>query len=157
MDFWQIIEGRHSVREFDSNREVSDEEIKKVIEAAKRAPSAGDLRDWRFFIIRDPSQKDKLSRAALDQEFIAEAPVVIVVGSDLEVIGGKYGKRGEELYSALDVGLAAENLLLAATALGLGAVPVGAFNENEVKKILGIKGKIRPMLIIPIGHSKVEG
>jgi len=153
MDFFEVIKNRHSIREF-SSQEVDDELVEKLIWSAKRAPSAGDLKDWRFFIIKERRKREALAQAAFGQEFISQAPVVIVLSSDLKVITFKYGRRGEELYSKIDVGMAAENLLLAVTALGLGAVPVGAFDEDVVRKILNIPSRIQPMLIIPVGYPK---
>lgn len=154
MDFWQVIKKRHCARSFDSDRDVSDELINKVISAAKRAPSAGNMQDWRFKVVRDPGTKKQLAQAALGQIFIAQAPVIIVVCSDLGVAEQYYGERGVNLYAIQDIAAASQNLFLACVALGLSACWVGAFNENEVKNILNLPKSWRPMVIIPVGHEK---
>ena len=154
MDFWEVIEKRRSVREFDRVKGVSDENIKEILYAAKRAPSAGGLYPTDFIVVRDKETKKKLTRAALNQEFIAQAPVVIVVVADTEKSASRYGERGRNLYTVQDAAAAAGNLLLAVTALGLGACWVGAFDENEVKKILNLDFGKRPLTIIPVGWEK---
>ena len=152
-DFWDVVKNRKSIRDFDSTKKVSDEDIEKIIEAGRNAPSAGNLRDFRFFVVESEDKKEQLAKAALNQMFIAEAPVVIVVGSDLSVTEEKYASRGMDAYSYIDPAMAAQNILLAATALGLGAVPIGAFEDEEVQDILGFGNDIRPVLIVPIGYA----
>lgn len=154
MDFWEVIKKRHCTRSFDADREVSDEIINKLIEAAKMAPTAGNMQDWSFNIIKDKETKEKLVQAALGQKFINEAPIVIVISSDLDVARKHYGDRGVNLYSIQDVAVAAENLFLACTALELSTCWVGAFNEDEVKEILNLSENLRPMVILPIGYKK---
>lgn len=153
-DFWQIIKKRHSVRSFDSKKDVAEGLVEKMIEAANCAPSAGGIYPTNFIVIRDQETKNRIAEAALGQDFIAKAPVVIVVISDLEKTASQYGERGRNLYAIQDAAVATENLLLAATALGFSTCWVGAFNEEEVKKILKLKNNIRPLTIIPIGYEK---
>ena len=154
MDFWQVIRKRHSVRHFDWVREVTNEQIEKLIEAAQMAPSAGNSQDWEFIVIKEPEIKRQLVKAASNQTFIAEAPVVIIVCINLEKIQQRYGKRGKDLYSIQDTAAATQNILLAATDLGLGTCWVGAFNEDEVKQILKLTKNLRPVIIIPVGYVK---
>lgn len=119
---------------------------------ATMAPSAGNTQEWNFIVVKDEEIKKKLAKAALDQDFIAEAPVVIVVCADLEKISLRYGKRGELLYSIQDTALAIQNILLSAHALGLGSCFVGAFDEERVKSILELPDNLRPLAILPIGY-----
>lgn len=154
VDFWQIIKKRHSVRDFDSSRDVSDKDIEKIIEAANCAPSAGGIYPTDFVVIRDQETKNKLAEAALGQDFISRAPVVIVIVSDVEKIALHYGERGKNLYAVQDAAAATENLLLAATALGFSTCWVGAFDEEAVAKILKLQPEIRPLTIIPVGYEK---
>ncbi|HDO41379.1 MAG TPA: nitroreductase family protein, partial [Candidatus Bathyarchaeota archaeon] len=83
---------------------------------------------------------------------IEEAPVVIVVCADESRSSWAYGSRGASLYCIQDTAAATENMLLAACALGLGACWVGAFREDEVKRILKVPGGLRPVAIVPIGY-----
>jgi len=126
-----------------------------MIEYANLAPSAGNLQAREFIIVDDPEIKKRLSIASLDQDFIVEAPVNIVVCADLDRID-PYGKRGRELYCLQDAAAAVEHILLLATDYDLGTCWVGAFDENKVSKILNLPPYIRPVAIIPIGYPKGE-
>lgn len=152
MDLYEAIYQRMSIRNFDSSREISDEVVEKLLEAAVQAPSAGNIQPWRFWVARDPQTKEGLVQAALGQSFIAEAPVAVVVCADLAVSARGYGDRGVSLYAIQDTAAAIENLLLAVQAEGLGACWVGAFNEERASEILDLPSNIRPLAIIPIGH-----
>ena len=151
VDVFKAIFERRSVRKFKSEP-VPDELIFKIVEAGVWAPSAGNVQPWEVILIKNPETKEKLARAALNQGFIAEAPIVLVVCVDLEKAGWAYGERGVNLYCLQDSGAAIQNMLLAAYALGLGGCWVGAFYEDEIKKILGIPRGFRPVAIVPIGY-----
>lgn len=153
-EFWQVLKKRHCVREFNSEREVDDDLIEKLVEAGHRGPSAGNIHPEDFIVIRDQETKEKLAEAALGQMFIAEAPVVIVVIADLEKTGARYGERGRNLYAIQDAAAATENIFLAATDLGLSMCWVGAFDEKQVQKILKLQPEQRPLAILPIGYQK---
>ncbi len=150
MDLKDAILQRHSVRNF-SNKRVSLNLIHKIIKFANLAPSAGNLQARDFIIVDDFEIKKRLSYAALNQEFIVEAPVNIVVCTNLNRISS-YGKRGRELYCIQDSAAAIEHILLLAVDNALGACWVGAFDEVEVTKILNLPSYIRPVAIIPIGY-----
>lgn len=156
MDVWQAIESRSSVREYDSRRDVSEDDLLRLLGAAIRAPSAGNLQPWRFFVVRDRQVKLALARAAADQEFVAQAPVAIVVCAEPDRSARRYGRRGTELYCLLDCAAATQNLLLAAAALGLGSCWVGAFSESGVRSAVRIPSTLRPVAIVPIGWPRGE-
>jgi nitroreductase len=148
---FEAIKSRHSVRNF-LDKPVEEAKIKQILEAASLAPSAGNTQEWRFIKIKNQKLKIKIAEAARGQMFIAEAPIVILLCIDLKEIEMAYGDRGVEVYSLLDCGMAAQNLMLSATALGLGTCPVGGFDEEEVRKILSLPENVKPILIIPIGY-----
>ncbi len=152
VDFWQVIERRYSVRDFDRNRDVPPEIVTKLLEAAIRAPSAGNCQPWYFFVVRNQEIKRALAHAALGQWFLSEAPVVIVVCAEPERSALRYGNRGRYLYSLQDTAAATENLLLAAVASGLGACWIGAFDEEEAARALDLPSGLRPVAIVPIGY-----
>jgi nitroreductase len=152
LDLFKAIKQRRSVRAY-TREDVSEEEVKKLIEAARWAPSAGNIQPWRFVIVRDVEVKRKLAEAALNQTFIEEAPVVIVVCADEVRSSRGYGNRGATLYCIQDTAVATQNILLAAHALGLGTCWVGAFREELVKKALNAPMNMRPAAIIPVGHA----
>jgi SagB-type dehydrogenase family enzyme len=91
-----------------------------------------------------------LARATLDQEFIIDAPVDIVICALYHRTSYKYGRRGER-YVHMEVGHAGENIHLQAVALGLATVEVGAFHDEEVRTILGVEEQIKPLYIMPLG------
>ncbi|MCX8171620.1 MAG: nitroreductase family protein [Candidatus Bathyarchaeota archaeon] len=151
LDIFDIFKLRRSIRAF-TGEEVSDEDIEKILEAARWAPSAGNIQPWEFIVIRKPETKREVAKAALNQTFIEEAPVAIIVCADEVRSSRVYGSRGATLYCIQDTAAAIENMLLAACALGLGACWVGAFYEEEVRRILNIPRGLRPVAIVPIGH-----
>lgn len=145
-----LIFKRVSIRKFKSG-DVDNETLQLILEAANAAPSAGNLQARDFVVVRDKERKIRLAKAALKQMFIAEAPVVVVVCANYPRSMRVYGERGK-LYAEQDATAAIENILLAVTALNLGAVWVGAFDEVEVAKILKLPEFVRPMAIVPIGY-----
>jgi nitroreductase len=151
LDVFEAIKTRRSIRAF-TDQQVADEEVEKLIEAASWAPSAGNIQPWEFIIVRDPKIKHGLCEAALNQVFIEEATVVIVVCADPVRSSKGYGSRGTNLYCLQDTAAATQNILLAAHATGLAACWVGAFNEEAAKRVLDISGELRPIAIIPVGH-----
>ena len=151
MDVLEAIEKRRSVRAYTSD-EVSEEDVERLIEAARWAPSAGNIQPWEFVIVRNAETKRRLSDAALHQTFIEEAPVVIVVCADVARSSWGYGSRGSNLYCLQDTAAATENMLLAAQALGLATCWVGAFHEDEVAKVVNTPRNVRPVAIVPVGR-----
>ncbi len=151
MDVFEAIRKRRSIRAF-TREDVSKEDIEKLIDAARYAPSAGNIQPWEFIIVRDSKIKRKLSIAALNEIFIAEAPVVIVVCANEMRSAQRYGSRGATLYCLQDTAAAIQNMLLTACALGLGTCWVGAFYEEDVRRILNVPGGVRSVAIIPVGH-----
>jgi len=93
-----------------------------------------------------------LARATLDQEFIIDAPVDIVICALYHRTSYRYGRRGER-YVHIEVGHVGENIHLQAVALGLATVEVGAFHDEEVRKVLGVEEQIKPLYIMPLGKA----
>ena len=152
MDVSEAIKNRRSVRAF-SSQPVSDEEIDRLIEAARWAPSAGNLQPWEFIVVREPEIKHGLCKAAGNQTFIEKAPVVVVVCADPQRSAKGYGSRGINLYCLQDTAAATQNMLLTAQAMGLATCWVGAFHEEKAKKVVKIPEGVRPVAIVPVGHA----
>ena len=93
----------------------------------------------------------RLADAAAGQAFVADAPVVIVIGAVFERTRAKYGERADR-YVHMEAGHAAQNLLLEAVSLDLGAIPVGAFDDKQVREILGLPADVSPLYLIPVGY-----
>ncbi|RLG76528.1 MAG: nitroreductase family protein, partial [Thermoprotei archaeon] len=101
MDVFEAIKRRRSIRAF-KNIDLPEETVEKLIDAARWAPSAGNIQPWEFIVVRNPVTKQKLSEAALNQTFIEEAPVVLVVCADYKRSSAGYGNRGATLYCIQD-------------------------------------------------------
>ena len=151
MDILEAIRGRRSIRAFRS-KDVPEETVEKLVDAARCAPSAGNIQPWEFIIVRKPETKRGLAEAALAQTFIEEAPIVIVVCANENRSSMGYGARGKSLYCLQDTAAAIQNMLLTAYSLGLGSCWVGAFREDEAREVLEIPRGIRPVAIVPIGY-----
>lgn len=150
MEFERVVKNRHSIRVFQP-KEVEEEKIKKILELTNLAPSAGNLQGYEIFLVKDEKKKIALADAALGQDFIAEAPIVPVFCANPARSASRYGSRGRDLYSIQDATIACSFAMLAATSLGLSSCWVGAFDEEEVKRVLDIK-HLKPVAILPIGY-----
>lgn len=154
MDFFETVKSRHSVRAY-KDREIEEEKLNKILEAAMHAPSAGNRQAYKIVIIKDEQRKKKLAEIAADQQFIAEAAVCLVFFADPQHSARKYGKRGAELYCIQDATIAATYAQLAAVALGLGSGWIGAFDAEALKKMTNAENLI-PIAIIPIGYPNEQ-
>ena len=151
MDFWQVLETRYSVRAFDPVVDIPSEVVERILTAATQSPSAGNRQPWHFYVVRDPGLRGQLARAAYGQSFVAQAPIAIVVCANPDQSAERYHQRGRELYRLQDTAAAAEHILLAAVALGLGGCWVGAFDEKRAAQALNLPRQHRPVAILPIG------
>lgn len=149
MNVLETILKRRSIRKF-KKEEIPEEKVEKLKEALIWAPSAGNLQARKFYFVFNKEKKRELAKAALNQNFIAQAPLVIVGCCDLRKISW-YGERGKNLYTICDVACAIENLMLQAVEEGLGSCWVGAFEEEKVSQILNLPENERPIAIIPVG------
>lgn len=150
MNVLETIKSRRSIREF-TRQDIPGHLIDALIEAIRWAPSAGNLQSRKFYFVSNQDLKKKIARAALHQNFIAEAPLVAVACLDRR-IAGRYGDRGVNLYGIQDAAASVMNMMLVAHEFGLGSVWVGAFNEFEVFEILDLPDYLRPVAVIPIGY-----
>ncbi len=149
MEVLEAIKQRRSVRQF-RKEPLPAQALDLLIDALRWAPSAGNLQSRKFYFIFNTALKAKLARAALDQDFIVQAPLVVVGCADHR-IASRYGNRGVGLYCLMDVAASIENLLLTAQAEGLRSCWVGAFDEDDVQKLLELPPYLRPVAIVPIG------
>lgn len=168
---------RRSVREF-TPEPLSIETISQLLWAAqgvtsdggaRTSPSAGGLYPLELYLLTDDGVfhylphghrleqvyaddvQEAVAEAALGQEAVSDAAVVIVIAAVFERTEGKYGERAER-YVQLEAGHCAQNVLLQAVALGLGAVPIGAFDDAELAAVLGFPAEVEPLYLLPIGH-----
>lgn len=151
MEVLDAIKGRRSIRSF-KEQNVPYEMVEKLVEAATWAPSAGNIQPWEFVIVNNPETKKKLAEAALNQSLLEQAPVLIVVCANEIRSTQRYGTRGATLYCIQDTAAAIQNMHLVSFSMGLGTCWVGAFDENQVRKILNVPTGMRPVAIIPVGY-----
>jgi len=155
MNLSEVIMNRRSIRKYE-DKEVDDDLINKIIEAGIWAPSAGNMQSWEVIVVKDHQRKVQLAVACYVREFIAQAPVVLVVCAYKRRSGAIYGDRGRDLYCIQDAACAAQNMLLKIHDLGLGACWNGAFDEDSVSDLLKIPEGIRPVAIITVGYPDEE-
>jgi nitroreductase len=149
-----IIEKRKSIRSY-KPQEVSEEDLNYVLEAFRKAPSAKNLQPWKLIVVRDRKKINDLAVACNNQTFLTQAPVLIVACALEEEA---YGKMGGYMSSfPVDIGIAMEHLILAATEKGLGTCWIGAFNEKLVKDVLDIPDNVRVVALTPLGYPAEEG
>ncbi len=177
MSLERALAERRSVRDFTDER-LTLEELAQLLWAAqgitadwggRTAPSAGALYPLEVYavtpgglyhylpdghradVLRADDLRRPLAAAALGQSAVAEAPAVLVIAAVFRRTEVKYGERAER-YVHLEAGHAAQNVLLQAVALGLGGVPIGAFSDREVQRVLGLPADHEPLYLIPVGH-----
>lgn len=150
MELMEAIMARRSIRRF-LEKPVEEEKILAVLDSGRLAPSARNMQDWRFIVVRDQSTRQKLAVAAKDQQFVAQAPVVIAACGTSNYIM----TCGQPTY-AIDVTIALDHMTLAAASLGLGTCWIGAFYEDQAKKILGVPDDVRIVALMPLGYPAEE-
>jgi nitroreductase len=154
VELFEAIRKRRSVRAF-APRPVEEEKVQQVLAAANAAPSAGNLQGYRIYRFNGPAERGALARAAWGQQFVAEAPVALVFCADPARSAAKYHERGARLYAVQDATIACTFAMLAATALGLGTVWVGAFDDDAVSAVVG-RTDLPPVAILPLGYPGEE-
>ena len=152
MDFYEVVKTRRSVRSY-SDTPVPDEVLKRVLEAARLAPSANNVQPWRYVIVRDPGRVRELARLAAGQMFIAQAPVVLVLCAEAYVDRGSW--IGGNMY-LVDATISMDHLVLAARNEGLGTCWVGAFDRGGLEKFLDLPSGVHPVMITPLGYPRSE-
>lgn len=180
MSVEEALRRRRSVREF-SGKPLTYQQLGQLCWAAqgitqrdgrRTAPSAGALYPLELYVVTaigffhyEPAKHElqvldrrdlrrDLHRAALSQDSVRDAAAVFVITGNYARTAGKYGSARSPRYVHLEAGHAAENLLLEAVALDLGAVPVGAFDDAQVQKAVSLPAGEEPLYLIPVGHPR---
>ena len=165
MQTLDAIRTRRSIRKF-SDQPVEPEKLQKVLETVQQAPSWSNLQCWRLVVVTDKEVREKISDLSFVESFfstygyksnpaqkaLAQAPIVIVACAD----PSKSGDLHQQQYYMADMGIATQNLMLAAHDLGLGSVFVGVFDEEKLKELLGIPADIKVVGLFPLGYPAGE-
>ncbi len=147
MDVHEAIRNRRSIRAYREDP-VPEDKLRRVLEAARNAPSAKNRQEWRFIAVREAGLRKKLAEAACSQEFVGRAPVILVAcateDKDVMTCGQKTG--------SVDCSIALAYVTLAAVAEGLGTCWLGAFHADKVRKVLGIPASAAVVALAPLGY-----
>jgi nitroreductase len=147
MDVLTALRERRSIRAF-QNKQVEEEKLNRVLEAARLSPSANNRQEWKFIVVKDYELRQKLMEAAKGRKFVGEAPVIIVAcGTECE----KIMSGGQPAYT-VDLSIAMAYMILEAQELGLGTCWLGGYYEDQVKEILGIPEHVRVVAMTPLGY-----
>jgi nitroreductase len=144
MDVFEAVKKRHSARAYESTP-VPDEKLDRILEAARLAPSAGSIQPWHFIVVTDRGKREALAKGGRYARFLAESPVTIVGCGD---------QKASANWHAVDVAIAMQNMVLTATAEGLGTCWVGSFSEERVKSLLKIPERFRVVALLAIGYRR---
>ena len=147
MDVFEAVRTRYSCRRY-LPKPVEEEKLRQVLEAARLAPSARNLQQWRLVVVTDKDTRQQLAVAACNQRFLGEAAAVIACCAETD---GHVMRCGEKCYP-IDVAIAIDHMTLAATALGLGTCWVGAFDAAAVRRILGIPDSVPVVELLALGY-----
>lgn len=161
MEFYQAVRERCSMRAFTA-QPVEPEKLRRVLEAARRAPSWANVQATRWIVVRDAAVREQLAQAVLGKnparQAIQQAPVVLALCYLKKVSGYYQGEPSTSLgdWGLFDAGLAAANLTLAAVAEGLGTVHVGAINLETVARVLQAPDEVQCVELLPLGYPARE-
>ncbi|MEA3457187.1 MAG: nitroreductase family protein [Candidatus Thermoplasmatota archaeon] len=153
MEFIDVIKSRRSIRGY-SDRSVEDDKIEYVLECARLAPSWMNKQCWRFVVVREKERIEELAKASIINRWLRKVPVILVACAD----SLSSGKKKDMEYFGVDVAIAMEHIILAATDIGLGSCWIGGFDEEKVKRALEIPPRIRVVALTPLGYpAQKEG
>jgi len=151
LDFYEVIRTRRSMRSFKPDP-VPEEVLRRVLDAARIAPSGSNRQPWKFILVREKGLKDELVPLAGGQKFIAEAPIV-VVACGIDIRHNRGGYMGD-MSMLVDVAIAFDHLTLAARAEGLGTCWIGSFDNNGIKDLLKIPQDANVVALTPLGYPR---
>jgi nitroreductase len=151
VEFMEIVRARRSVRRFRSDP-VPVEAIMELFEAGRWAPSGGNAQAWVFVVVRQDSALRKLK--AVSPGMLGDPTAAIVLCTDTDRIWE--GRSTKRSLPGMDTGMAAQNMLLMAQALGLGSCPIASFNPQAVSLLLDLPSSLKPELIISLGYPAGE-
>ena len=149
MDVYPAVKTRKSVRAY-LDKPVEEDKIKRILDAARLAPSASNRQEWRLVVVRDRLMREKVATAANNQHFVAETPVIIVACAE----GVDHIMPCGQSSYPIDIAIILDHITLLAVQEGLGTCWIGAFDEGKIKRLLGIPQNIRIVELMPLGYPK---
>ena len=152
-DILELIKSRRNVTQF-LPKFVSWENISRVLDAGRHAPSCGNIQNWKFIVILKPEMKQEIAAASYDQYEIAPAFALIVICAEPEKAERYYGEKGKTFYTVQNCAAAVQNMLLEAHSLGLGTRWIGAFDQGKIKSLLKVPEEAEVHAIVALGYAK---
>lgn len=146
MSVAQVIKNRYSCRNY-ADKPIEKEKLDAVMDAARLAPSAKNLQEWRFVLVTDEKGKQDLAAAACEQMFLAGAGAIIVACSV-----DNYVMRGGQRIGPIDISIALEHIALQATELGLATCWIGSYDDAKVHELLGIPKNVEIIELMGLGY-----
>jgi len=144
MEVFEAIQRRKSVRAY-AQTPVPEEKLERILEAARLAPSAENIQPWYFIVVTGHEKRKQIAKSGIFAGFLEESPVVIIGCGD---------RKASPKWYAIDVSIAMQNMVLAATAEGLGTCWIGSFDEGLVKKLLKIPGRFNVVALLTVGYPR---
>lgn len=155
MELFEAIIGRRSIRKF-TEQPIEFEKLMIMLDAARYAPSSGNLQNWKFILVTEKDKIRKMFDYCMQQDVFNTAQAAIIVCAEADYAEKFYGLRGKRIYSIQNCASAIQNMLLTAYDLGLGTVWIGGFDEDAVMQNFDIPEDVRPQAIILVGYSAEE-
>ena len=140
MDFLELVKKRRSVRAY-QDKPISDNDLNKILEAARMAPSGFNAQAYKLIVIKDEKSKEKLGEIA-KQPYISKAPIILAA----------VNTKLDDKYSPLDIAIALDHVMLAAAEKGIGTVFVGAFHNEEIRDFVGAPVSTEMVALMPLGY-----
>jgi len=148
MDFAQVIRQRYSVRAY-QKREIPEDVLQRVIDSFALAPTAANRQPFGLVIIHTAGREQELARIYKADWFAKQPPIVVCVCA---IPSQAWVRRDGKNYADVDVAIAMDHLILAATAEGLGTCWIGAFDPAAAKEVLGLPDGVEPIVFTPLGY-----
>jgi len=148
MELLPDIAGRQSIKKFDE-KPLEKEQLNRILEAGRRAPSAKNRQPWRFIVIDKPSLQEKIQTASFGQEWVGQAPIIIAACStnvDYRMPNGQHAHP-------IDISIAVSFMMLQAEHEGLGSSIITTFDEQEVKELLTVPYSMKVLMLLLLGHT----
>ncbi|MHC4170138.1 MAG: nitroreductase family protein [Planctomycetota bacterium] len=146
MSVLEVIRKRYSCRAY-QQKSIEPEKLQTILEAARLAPSARNMQDWRFVVVADPETKRQVAKTTNQPDVFAKAGAIIAACSNSD-----YVMRCGQAIGPIDVAIALEHICLQATELGLGTCWIGSFDPDKVRQILGIPDDIAVIELMTVGY-----
>ncbi|MBS3104959.1 nitroreductase family protein [Candidatus Woesearchaeota archaeon] len=152
MSIFDCIRTRRSIRKY-KDKQVPWDNVVEILQAGKYAPFAGNIFNVKFIVVKNEAKRKAIAEASVQQYWMQDAPIHILVIGEPEKAERYYGTRGTRLYTIQGAAAAIENMLLTATSLGLGSCWVGAFDEEEIRRLCNLPEHVNVQGIVTIGYA----